>query len=270
MLSTNLRRTLQAGCLQRRQPLSTISIQSPKSAVVLLSGGLDSATALAIARSEGFRIHTLSFDYKQRHRHELAAAAKLAKALGSSDHRVASVDVSIFAGSALTDRMLAVPKARSSAEMAVGQIPVTYVPARNTLFLSYALALAESIGASEIYIGANAVDYSGYPDCRPEFFRAFQELAELGTRAGVEREGAPRIRAPLLHWTKRQIIEKGLQLGVDFGMTHSCYDPDVVTGKPCGACDSCILRAEAFTELGFAMDPAIERFVKEEEKRRYT
>lgn len=248
------------------RPLATLAAQSPKAAVVLLSGGLDSATALAIARSEGFRTHTLSFDYSQRHRHELAAAAKLAKALGSVDHRVAAVDVSVFGGSALTDGKLAVPKARSSAEMATGVIPVTYVPARNTLFLSYALALAESLEASEIYIGANAVDYSGYPDCRPEFFKAFQEMAEVGTRAGVERDGAPRIRVPLLHWTKREIIEKGLQLGVDFAMTHSCYDPDVDSGRPCGACDSCILRAEAFTELGFVMDPAIERFVKEDEK----
>lgn len=246
---------------------STVRALQQKSAVVLLSGGLDSATALAIARSEGFRTHTLSFDYQQRHRHELVAAAHLAKALGSADHRVAFVDVSIFGGSALTDHNIAVPKARNPAEMATGEIPVTYVPARNTLFLSYALALAESVKASEIYIGANAVDYSGYPDCRPEFFKAFQELAELATKAGVENNGAPRIRAPLLHWTKKQIIEKGLQLGVDFGMTHSCYDPDVETGKPCGKCDSCILRAEAFTQLGFAMDPAMERFESNEQRR---
>lgn len=236
-----------------------------KSAVVLLSGGLDSATALAIARSEGFRIHTLSFDYQQRHRHELNAAARLADALGSVDHRVASVDVSVFGGSALTDNTIAVPKVRSTADMGHGPIPVTYVPARNTLFLSYALALAESVGASDIYIGANAVDYSGYPDCRPEYFKAFQQLAELGTKAGVENNSAPRIRAPLLHWTKRQIIETGLQLGVDFGMTHSCYDPDA-DGRPCGSCDSCILRAEAFTQLGFAMDPAIERYERENRK----
>lgn len=248
-----------------RRSVSTIQSPTPKSAVVLLSGGLDSATALAIARSQGLRTHTLSFDYSQRHRHELIAAARVARALGAVEHRVASVDVSIFAGSALTDRGIAVPKLRASGEMSEGDIPVTYVPARNTLFLSYGLAMAESLGASEIYIGANAVDYSGYPDCRPEFFRAFQQLAELGTKAGVEgKEGAPRIRAPLLHWTKRQIIEKGLALGVDFGMTHSCYDPDVVTGRPCGKCDSCILRAEAFTQLGFRMDPAMERFERTE------
>lgn len=250
---------------QRR--VSASAAHPQRSAVVLLSGGLDSATALAIARSEGFRTHTLSFDYAQRHRHELQAAARLADALGSATHRVASVDVSVFAGSALTDSSVAVPKARTTADMGTGPIPDTYVPARNTLFLSYALALAESVGASDIYIGANAVDYSGYPDCRPEYFKAFQHLAELGTRAGVERDGAPRIRVPLLHWTKRQIIEKGLQLGVDFAMTHSCYDPDPVTGRPCGSCDSCILRAEAFTQLGFAMDPAIERFEREEERR---
>lgn len=268
MSLSGFRRAVQATWPLCHRPFSTFAVRSPKAAVVLLSGGLDSATALAIARSEGFRTHTLSFDYSQRHRHELAAAAKVAEALGSVDHRVVSVDVSVFGGSALTDPTLAVPKARSSVEMGVGQIPVTYVPARNTLFLSYGLALAESVGASEIYIGANAVDYSGYPDCRPEFFKAFQEMAEVGTRAGVERGGAPRIRVPLLHWTKREIIEKGLELGVDFGMTHSCYDPEGDTGRPCGMCDSCILRAEAFTELGFAMDPAIERFVKEEEKRR--
>lgn len=259
-MASRAMRTTSALAQRKLRYLSIIPTLQQKSAVVLLSGGLDSATALAIARSEGFRTHTLSFDYQQRHRHELAAAAHLAKALGSADHRVAFVDVSVFCGSALTDHSIAVPKARTSAEMATGEIPVTYVPARNTLFLSYGLALAESVGASEIYIGANAVDYSGYPDCRPEFFKAFQELAELATKAGVERNGAPRIRAPLLHWTKKQIIERGLQLGVDFGMTHSCYDPDMETGKPCGKCDSCILRAEAFTQLGFSVDPAMERF----------
>lgn len=245
---------------QQSRNAASMTSSSEKFAVVLLSGGLDSATSLAIARSEGFHVHTLSFDYQQRHRHELHAAARLADALGSVHHRVASIDVSIFKGSALTDSTIRVPKARSSAEMGHGPIPVTYVPARNTIFLSYALALAESIGASDIYIGANAVDYSGYPDCRPEYFKAFQQLADLGTKAGVENNGAPRIRAPLLHWTKRQIIEKGLELGVDFAMTHSCYDPDTVSGRPCGLCDSCILRTEAFTELGFAMDPAMERY----------
>lgn len=232
-----------------------------KNAVVLLSGGLDSATALAMAISEGFRVHTLAFDYQQRHRHELSAAKRIASYLGAVDHRVAQVDVGVFGGSALTDKALHVPKGRSTSEM-LGKIPITYVPARNTLFLSYGLALAESIGASEIYIGANAIDYSGYPDCRAEFFQSFQQVADIGTKAGVEGKGAPRIRVPLLHWTKKEIISKGLELGVDYGMTHSCYDPTNSEGKPCGECDSCILRAEAFTGLGFKMDPAMEAFLE--------
>lgn len=215
---------------------------------------------MALARDDGFLVHALSFDYGQRHRHELGAAAEIAEALGAVDHRVARVDVSLFGGSALTDLTVPVPKGRHAADMASGVIPTTYVPARNTLFLSYGLALAESIGACDIYIGANAVDYSGYPDCRPEYFKQFQALADLATKAGVERGEAPQIRAPLLHWTKLQIISRGLSLGVDFGMTHSCYDPDVTTGRPCGSCDSCILRAEAFTELGFPVDPAIARY----------
>lgn len=237
----------------------SLSTASQRSAIVLLSGGLDSATALAIAIAEGFHAHTLSFNYNQRHQHELHAAAQIASKLGVAQHRVASVDVGVFGGSALTDRELTVPKARLKTDMSNGCIPITYVPARNTLFLSYGLALAESVGATDIYIGANAVDYSGYPDCRPEFFQSFQQLADVGTKAGVERNAAPRIRAPLLHWTKRQIIEKGLELGVDYSMTHSCYDP-AANGRPCGSCDSCILRAEAFTELGFKMDPAIEAY----------
>lgn len=235
-----------------------------KTAVVLLSGGLDSATALAIAHSQGFETHTLAFDYCQRHRHELQAAAQISEVLGSKDHRVAKINAQIFSGSALTDDAIVIPKHRSSDEMGT-HIPVTYVPARNTIFLSYALALAESMGASDIFIGANAVDYSGYPDCRPEFFRQFQQLADVGTRAGVERGDAPQVRTPLLHWTKKEIIECGLQLGVDYGMTHSCYDPGV-NGRPCGGCDSCILRAEAFLQLGFRMDPAMERFVKNEKE----
>lgn len=252
----SLRRALRALPAPRRGACTSRAV---KSAVVLLSGGLDSATALAIARADGFRTLALSFDYGQRHRHELGAAAAQARLLGAAAHRVARVDAALFAGSALTDRAVAVPKARAAADMPRAPIPATYVPARNTLFLSYALALAESHGATDIYIGANAVDYSGYPDCRPEFFRAFQHLAAVGTKAGVERGAAPTIRVPLLHCTKTQIIERGLALGVDYAMTHSCYDPEA-HGRPCGRCDACTLRADAFTQLGFAMDPAMERF----------
>lgn len=249
--------------------ISTTRHVNSASAVVLLSGGLDSATALAMAKAEGFQLHTLSFDYQQRHRHELKAAAQLAAVHGSIDHRVANVDVSIFQGSALTDMNIQVPKMRNSNEMSNDGIPITYVPARNTLFLSYGLAMAESVGASDIYIGANAIDYSGYPDCRPEYFNAFQKVAHIGTKVGVEgNNGGPRIRAPLLYWTKTEIIQKGLELGVDFGMTHSCYDPQDADGQPCGRCDSCILRAEAFTQLGFKMDPVMERFQKKTRKKK--
>lgn len=233
----------------------------PKSAVVLLSGGLDSATALAIAHAEGFRTYTLCFDYGQRHRHEILAAERIAKHLGAYQHHIAKVDVNVFQGSALTTASVEVPKLRTSDEMK-GNIPVTYVPARNTLFLSYGLALAESVSASDIYIGANQVDYSGYPDCRAEFFHNFQRVADVGTKMGVEGH-APKIRTPLLHCTKREIIERGLQLGVDYALTHSCYDPDT-NGRPCGECDSCMLRAEAFTELGFPVDPALAYFLHQE------
>lgn len=256
-------------CTTTSLPSQLTPIVGGKSAVVLLSGGLDSATTLAIALSEGLRVTTLSFDYQQRHRHELTAAAEVAASHGVRDHRVAHVDAGVFTGSALTDVRLSVPKARTSDNMATGSIPVTYVPARNTLFLSYALALAESLHASDIYIGANAVDYSGYPDCRPEFFRVFQKLADVGTKAGVERAAAPRIRAPLLHYTKKQIIERGLELGVDYALTHSCYDPGHA-GQPCAQCDSCILRAEAFTQLGFAMDPVVERFQRDSQQQKPT
>lgn len=226
-------------------------------AVVLLSGGLDSATALAIARSEGRRIRALSFDYGQRHRHELLCASMIAKALGVFTHATAQIDLTIFGGSALTDSSIGVPKGRHHTP---ADIPVTYVPARNTIFLSYALALAETTGASEIFIGANAVDYSGYPDCRPEYFEAFQRMAALGLKASIEDPtSAPVIRAPLLHWTKRDIVEKGLALGVDFGMTSSCYDPDPA-GKPCQLCDSCLIRAKAFREVGIIVDPAVARY----------
>ena len=193
-----------------------------KRAVVLLSGGLDSATALAICRADGFESYALSFRYGQRHERELAAARKIAKSLGAKEHRIARIDLRVFAGSALTAE-LEVPKTRSATEMASG-IPVTYVPARNTIFLSYALAWAEVLGATDIFIGANAIDYSGYPDCRPEFIRAFEQLANLATRAGVE--GARfAIHAPLLALSKAAIIQRGLSLGVDYALTHSCYDP---------------------------------------------
>ena len=219
-------------------------------AVVLLSGGLDSATALAIARAEGYETHALSFHYGQRHERELASAAKVAQSLGAREHRIAQIDLRVFAGSALTAE-LEVPKTRSATEMTSG-IPTTYVPARNTIFLSYALAWAEVLGATDIFIGANAVDYSGYPDCRPEFIRAFEQLAKLATRAGVE--GARfAIHAPLLALSKAAIIRRGLSLGVDYALTHSCYDP-TSDGLACGACDSCQLRLKGFREAGLS-DP---------------
>lgn len=219
-------------------------------AVVLLSGGLDSATALAIARAEGYETHALSFHYGQRHERELASAEKVAQSLGAREHRIAQIDLRVFAGSALTAE-LEVPKTRSATEMTSG-IPTTYVPARNTIFLSYALAWAEVLGATDIFIGANAVDYSGYPDCRPEFIRAFEQLAKLATRAGVE--GARfAIHAPLLALSKAAIIRRGLSLGVDYALTHSCYDP-TSDGLACGACDSCQLRLKGFREAGLS-DP---------------
>ena len=217
-----------------------------KRAVVLLSGGLDSATTLAICREEGFQPHAISFRYGQRHEQELAAAQKVAHSLGAIAHRIAEIDLRLFGGSALTDE-IEVPKNRSDAEMTAG-IPVTYVPARNTIFLSYALAFAETIGARDIFIGVNAVDYSGYPDCRPEFIRAFEQLANLATRAGVE--GAHfTIHAPLLRLTKAEIIHRGISLGVDYALTHSCYDP-TADGLACGKCDSCQLRLKGFREAG--------------------
>jgi 7-cyano-7-deazaguanine synthase len=220
-----------------------------KRAVVLLSGGLDSATALAMARDAGYEVYALSFDYGQRHRVELEWAAEQA-ALQGAVHRTANVDLRAFGGSALTDS-IAVPKDRDEAQMG-GDIPITYVPARNTVFLSFALAWSEVLGAEAIYIGANAIDYSGYPDCRPEFLRAFETMANLATKAGVEGHGV-RILAPLLNLTKAQIIAEGLRLGVDYGKTSSCYDPSP-EGKPCGRCDSCVLRAKGFAAAG-AIDP---------------
>ena len=224
-----------------------------KNAVVLLSGGLDSATALAIAMDQGYACHAISFDYGQKQRIELDAAANLAKEMGAASHRVVRVDLGAFGGSALTDDTLEVPKDRSDDAIAHG-IPITYVPARNTVFLSYALGLAEVIDAHDIFIGVNAVDYSGYPDCRPEFVEAFQNLANLATKAGVEGQ-AITVHAPLIELTKVQIIEQGLALGVDYAKTHSCYDP-TPEGKPCGRCDACLIRIAAFKELSMT-DPSL-------------
>lgn len=222
-------------------------------AVVLLSGGLDSATAAAIARAEGRELYALSVDYGQRHRFELEAARRLAETLGVIRHYVQKLDLTQFGGSALTDA-IEVPKGRDESEMAAG-IPATYVPARNTVLLSLALALAEVTRSEEIFIGVNAVDYSGYPDCRPEFIEAFERLAQLATKAGVEGELAIRIRAPLIELTKAQIIQRGHALGVDYGMTHSCYDPDA-EGRSCGRCDSCQIRLRGFEQAGLR-DPLI-------------
>ena len=220
-------------------------------AVVLVSGGLDSAVTLALACAEGFEAHVLSFDYGQRHELELESARKVAGSLGAREHRIARIDLRVFGGSALTDSAIAVPEGRSRGEMSSG-IPVTYVPARNTIFLSYALAWAEVLGSGDIFIGVNAIDYSGYPDCRPQFLEAFERLAAVATKAGVE--GAhPRIHAPLLAFSKAEIIRKGAALGVDFSLTHSCYAPRE-GGTACGVCDSCQLRLEGFREAGL-VDP---------------
>lgn len=216
-------------------------------AVCLLSGGLDSATALAIAKTEGYDLHALSFDYGQRHRVELNAARVVAAAAGVRKHLVVAFDLRAMGGSALTDA-IPVPKERSLEEMTAA-IPPTYVPARNTVFLAFALGWAEVLGAWDIFIGVNVIDYSGYPDCRPEFIEAFQSLANLATKAGVEGWGRYRIHAPLMALTKAQIIRRGRELGVDYALTHSCYDPDP-TGIACGRCDSCRLRLMGFQEAG--------------------
>ena len=227
--------------------MNTSTPLKPSPAVILLSGGLDSATTLAIARDAGFDSYCLSLDYGQRHSVELDAAARVAKSLGAREHRVVKLALSDFGGSALTDSTIAVP-----VDGVQSGIPVTYVPARNTLFLSLALGWAEVTGARDIFIGVNAVDYSGYPDCRPEFIRAFEQLAQLATKAGVE--GAPvRIQAPLIAMTKAQIIHAGVALGVDYARTVSCYQANVAL-EACGRCDSCRLRAEGFTAAGVA-DP---------------
>jgi 7-cyano-7-deazaguanine synthase len=221
-----------------------------KRAVVLLSGGLDSTTAFAIAVAQAYEVYALSFDYGQRHKIELEAARKIAKSLGAKTHRVVKVDNSIFAGSALTNDV-DVPKERSEEEVSAG-IPVTYVPARNTIFLSHALAWAETIPAGHIFLGVNAIDYSGYPDCRPEFIAMFEMLANLGTKAGVEGMRF-QIHTPLIKMSKAQIIQKAVELDVDLALTHSCYDP-APDGRACGQCDSCQLRRKGFREAG-VIDP---------------
>ena len=222
-------------------------LKSPPKAVCLLSGGLDSSTCLAFARREGFECYALSFDYGQRHRIELQAASNIAAEFGAAGHRIVKVGLGEFGGSALTAD-IAVPKSRDAAEMGHG-IPITYVPARNTIFLSYALAWAELLESSDVFIGVNALDYSGYPDCRPEFIEAFERMANLATKAGVEGRTRLKINTPLISLTKAQIVKLARELNVPFGMTHSCYDPDP-QGRPCGQCDSCILRAKGFQEAG--------------------
>jgi 7-cyano-7-deazaguanine synthase len=216
-------------------------------AVCLLSGGLDSSTCLALARREGYECYALSFDYGQRHKVELVAAERVARALGAERHLVAKIGLDAFGGSALTSG-IAVPKGRSADEMGVG-IPITYVPARNTIFLSFALAWAEVLQSAHIFIGVNALDYSGYPDCRPEFIEAYERMANLATRAGVEGHTRMKIHTPLLHLSKAGIVKLGRELGLDFGLTFSCYDPDP-EGLACGQCDACLLRRKGFDEAG--------------------
>jgi len=222
-----------------------------KGALVLSSGGLDSTTVMAIAGSQGFRIYSLSFRYGQRHAVELDAARRVAQALGAVAHRVVDIDLAGLGGSALTGHM-DVPKT-DRVPAPEDSIPVTYVPARNTIFLSYALAWAEVLDICDIFIGVNSIDYSGYPDCRPEYIEAFEHMANLATRMGVEEGRQVRIRVPLIHMTKAQIIEKGIALGVDYGLTHSCYDP-APDGRACGRCDSCLIRKQGFVKAG-RVDP---------------
>ncbi len=224
-----------------------------RKAVVLLSGGLDSTTCLAICKAEGFATYAMSFRYGQRHAIELERAKQIADGMGVTEHVVVNLDLGAFGGSALTDNRLLVPKHASAEEIGT-DIPVTYVPARNTVFLSYAVAWAEVLQSSDIYIGVNALDYSGYPDCRPEYIRAFETMANLATKAGVEGSRLS-IHAPLIQWTKAEIIRRGLELGVDYAQTLSCYDPQA-SGRPCGHCDSCLLRIRGFEQNGMT-DPAL-------------
>lgn len=230
-----------------------MSKHSHKPAVVLVSGGLDSATLLALAREQSYDCYTLAFDYGQRHRSELAAAEKISRALGAREHKVVHLDLNLIGGSALTDTAIAVPE-RGIEQIEHSGIPVTYVPARNTIFLSIALAWAEVLEARDIFIGVNAVDYSGYPDCRPEYIQAFERMANLATKAGVEGK-ALSIHAPLLQLSKADIIRQGLRLGVDYGLTVSCYQADK-RGRACGRCDSCLLRRQGFVGAGVA-DPTV-------------
>lgn len=242
-----------AGKAEREPPTRKTKLPSdPKKAVVLLSGGLDSTTTLAIARSQGFKCYALTLDYGQRQRWELEAAQRIAQALGVEEHVIVKSDLRVFGQSALTAD-IAVPKNRSAKEIGAG-IPITYVPARNTIFLSFALAYAETINAQDIFIGVNAIDYSGYPDCRPEFLEAYQKMAAVATKAGVEGKQQLTLRAPLIHSTKAEIIRRGAELGVDYSLTLSCYDPSPA-GQACGGCDSCLLRQKGFREAGIP-DPA--------------
>lgn len=227
---------------------------SPPKAVVLLSGGIDSSTTLAIAREQGFQCYALTYLYGQRHMCEVESAEKLAKFLDAFEHRLIRLDLGTLGGSALTDPAVAVPKDRADLDKPTA-IPSTYVPARNTIFLSIALAWAEVVGAFDIFFGANAVDYSGYPDCRPEFIAAFEKTANLATAAAIEGKGRFHIHTPIINMTKAEVILTGVELGVDFSLTHSCYDPDP-RGRSCGRCDSCRIRLKGFAEAGLK-DPAI-------------
>jgi 7-cyano-7-deazaguanine synthase len=230
-----------------------MSITQHPAAVVLLSGGLDSATVVAIAKQAGYRIHAISFRYGQRHTFELSRAAEIAKSQQLS-HVIVDINLAQFGGSALTSSAIEVPK-HDNVDQIGSTIPVTYVPARNTVFLSLALAYAETISANDIFIGVNALDYSGYPDCRPEYIEAFERMANLATKVGVE-GGQVKIHTPLISMTKAQIIAQGLQLGVDYSLTSSCYDPDLASGKACGHCDACLLRLRGFEQNGL-VDPAL-------------
>ena len=223
-----------------------------RKAIVLLSGGLDSATTLAIARGEAYACHALTFRYGQRHSRETDAACEVARSLGVVEHRVIDIDLRAFGGSALTDSQIDVPKDRIDLGESA-EIPLTYVPARNTIFLSYGLAWAEVLGAFDLFIGVNSTDYSGYPDCRAEFIQAFEAMANVATAAAVQGSGRYRIHTPIIHMTKAQIIKSGTRLGVDYSLTHSCYDPDPA-GRSCGHCDSCRLRLKGFAEAGLC-DP---------------
>ena len=236
-----------------KHEVDTRGADAPRPAIVLVSGGLDSATCLAIASAEGYRCHALSFQYGQRHHVEVDAARKVAARLGAVEHRVMRIDLGAFGGSALTDASIAVPEGGASG----AAIPITYVPARNTVFLAFALAWAEVLHAHDIFIGVNAVDYSGYPDCRPEFIDAFTRMANLATREGVEGQEPLRVRTPLIDLTKAEIIRRGAALGVDYGTTVSCYQADE-QGRACGRCDSCRLRAAGFEAAGVA-DPTVYR-----------